>query len=429
MTSASLPGERPAGRVQPDVTFRELPDGRTRVEATLDGQKVSHLQIVPLTIRVGAATLRMDGIADVATETQHRQQGYARRMLQATVDYMRRRDAALTMLYGIPDFYGRFGYATAGPDHLLHLKTTESAPALPDGWSARALADTDLPHLQRLYELGTARSSGAAVRAETSWVWAQLREGISAAPTDAPADAAAGAPSASGPGAACRVLVGPDGRVDAYAWRGAGFWYLDMMERRDGDAFCLAEVMAGSPGAADAALALCRQWGAEAGHARGRPITTISLGLPPDSLVAAAAMFQDATFERRFAPAADSMARVLDIDRLLTALAPELTERVRVAELRQTTTLTIETEEGVGALLLTPDGAAVVPPGGAAAQGAPESLNARLPQSDLARLALGAFPPQDLLDRLPLPLADRTRDLLGTLFPARYPHMYWPDRY
>lgn len=413
----------------PEVTFRELPDGRTRVEVTLDGQNVSHLEIVPLTIRVGAATLRMDGIADVATESQHRQQGYARRMLQATVDYMRERDAALTMLYGIPDFYGRFGYATAGPDHLARLKATAGAPALPDGWSARPIVDTDLPHLQRLYAAGTARASGAAVRGATSWVWAQLREGASAGPTDSPAEGAAGTPGDAGPGAACRVLVGPDGRVDAYAWRGAGFWYQDMMERRDADAFCLAEVMAGSPGAADAVLALCRQWAVEAAQARGRPTSRITLGLPPDSLVAGAAMYQDATFERRFAPAADSMARVLDIDRLLTALAPELSERVRQADLRQTTALTIETEEGVGALSLTPDGVAVVPLGGAAAQGAEQALTVRLSQSDLARLALGAFPPHDLLDRLQPPPAERTRELLAALFPARYPHMYWPDRY
>ncbi len=229
-----------APEAQPEVAFREVPDGRIRVEATREGQEVSHLEIVPLTIRVGAATLRMDGIADVATETQHRRQGYARRMLQATVDYMRQRDAALTMLYGIPDFYGRFGYATAGPDHVLHLNATASAPALPEGWTARPLVDTDLPHLQRLYEAGTARASGVAVRAATNSVWQQFREGVSAAPSDSPADpgaGAAGAAGAAGPGAACRVLVGPDGRVDAYAWRGAGFWYLDMMERRDADAF------------------------------------------------------------------------------------------------------------------------------------------------------------------------------------------------
>ena len=53
----------------------------------------------------------------------------------------------------------------------------------------------------------------------------------------------------------------------------------------------------------------------------------------------------------------------------------------------------------------------------------------RLPQAALARLALGAFPPGDVVDGLDPPPGPRERDLLAALFPARRPHMYWPDRY
>jgi hypothetical protein len=53
----------------------------------------------------------------------------------------------------------------------------------------------------------------------------------------------------------------------------------------------------------------------------------------------------------------------------------------------------------------------------------------RLPQTALARLALGTFPPGDVLDGLDSPPGPQERDFLAALFPARYPHMYWPDRY
>src|SRR5437868_6051335 len=105
----------------PEIAFEEQPSGDTRAELRVDGRSVSRIFIVPFTLRVGAATLQMDGIGGVETEKEHRRRGYSRRVLEATVEWMRQRDAALSMLYGIPDFYPKFGYATAGPDHSIEL--------------------------------------------------------------------------------------------------------------------------------------------------------------------------------------------------------------------------------------------------------------------------------------------------------------------
>src|SRR6266536_1777487 len=109
------------------IRFSPVPDkpgrprGRTAAELFVEGKWVSGLEIVPLTIRVGSATVRMDGIGGVETDRAQRNRGYARRLLEATVEHMRRGDAALTMLYGIRDFYPKFGYTTAGPDYLIYL--------------------------------------------------------------------------------------------------------------------------------------------------------------------------------------------------------------------------------------------------------------------------------------------------------------------
>src|SRR5436190_18336966 len=80
----------------------------TRVDLRIDGRSVSRLWVVTITLQIGQATVRMDGIAGVGTETEYRRRGYSRRVMEATVERMRAGDAALSMLYGISDFYPKF---------------------------------------------------------------------------------------------------------------------------------------------------------------------------------------------------------------------------------------------------------------------------------------------------------------------------------
>jgi hypothetical protein len=146
------------------IRFTERPDepgevpGRTKAELFVDGVCVSWLTVVPFTIRVGRATLRMDGIGGVGTHSAHCHKGYSRRVIEATIGRMTRGGAAVSMLYGIPDFYPKFGYATAGAEHTLYLRSLWSKRAttsLPAGWSVRPFARDDLLAIQRLYKLNT----------------------------------------------------------------------------------------------------------------------------------------------------------------------------------------------------------------------------------------------------------------------------------
>ena len=52
-----------------------------------------------------------------------------------------------------------------------------------------------------------------------------------------------------------------------------------------------------------------------------------------------------------------------------------------------------------------------------------------LPQTSLARLALGACDPADELARLERPPDEALMSVLQALFPTRHQHMYLPDRY
>jgi GNAT superfamily N-acetyltransferase len=379
-------------------------------------QVVSGLEVVRCPIRVGAAVLRMDGIAGVETDREHRNRGLARRMLQATIDHLRRGDGALTMLYGIPDFYHRFGYATAGPDHRLHLTHLERPADLPPGWTARPLGPEDVPAALRLYEQQTSEATGAAQRAPEGGVLERLKSQAGAGPS----------PSEGQEGwSGCRLVIGPDGEPGAYIWRNAGFWFTDMVQRQNPQDLALSEVVAPSPAAARAALLHCRQWAANVAAARKRPVERVTFGATPDSHLAQAAREDDATIEQRHSGSGGSMTRVLDTGRLLSALAPELRERARRAGVAPGTTLHCETDEGEAEVPLVPGSSSALP----SPTGSSRTIRLRLPQGVLARLALGALPPDVLLDGLETPPSAQDRDLLRRLLPLRHPHMSWPDRY
>ncbi len=420
-SSASLAAIVP-GSLDAPVTFHPEANGSTRASLVIDGAQVSWLWIVPLTIRIGTATVRMDGIAGVGTADECRHRGYDRRVLEATVAWMQQGEAPLSMLYGIPHFYPKFGYSTAGPDQFIALTRLTAARDLPTGWQSRPFAPADLAAVRDLYEQNTAEGVGCAVRSLEAEPWRKL-----ASPDREAND--------------CRVVVDREGKVRAYAWRAQWHWYMGSIEREHPDALVIGEVMAEDPTAADAVLATCRAWAAEESAKGPAPVKQVVLALPPEGHVAAAARFQSARFIHHYDPCGASMARVLNVERLLEAMRPELARRLQAAGSPLVGSLHLQTEIGAAILTLTPDTVQVDDPNQRghplAGQSPPaarpderaEPIRVSLPQPTLARLALGAFPPGDLLARLEPPLDVTARRLLEALFPQRHPHMYLPDRF
>jgi len=106
------------------------------------------------------------------------------------------------------------------------------------------------------------------------------------------------------------------------------------------------------------------------------------------------------------------MARVLSVERLLTALAPELRRRVRRAGLPFSGLLTFRTDIGEASLTFGEEQAVVVD----------------LSQTTLVRLVFGAMNASDILDHDGIRVDEPARRLLGVLFPAACPHVYLPDQ-
>lgn len=377
-----------------------------RVVLTVDDEPASECWIVPITIRVGRAQVRVDGIGGVETMPQHRLKGYASRVLHRAIEEMTAGDAALTMLYGIPDFYHRFGYVTAGPEYLLFLYDEKLTPTLPEGWSVREFTAGDLPHVQAIYEQQTLDATGVVVRDARSSTWSRLLD----TPGNYPQDE-------------CWVAVSPEGQVEGYAWRARWCWSVrEILEREYPTSLVWGEVVASSPLAAETLLRWCRQ------RAREEAKEEALLSVPPDTNVAIAARYHNARFEQIYQANGGSMVRVLNPTRLLSALKPELERRIRCQpQPLPPFQLQIRTEVGESTVVFSATGECAVVDRPQPEAGKPYTLD--MPQGVLARLALGFAPARDLCARLqPQPQEDVVR-YLEALFPQRFQHAYLPDRY
>jgi hypothetical protein len=200
------------------------------------------------------------------------------------------------------------------------------------------------------------------------------------------------------------------------------------MEHQTPGTMAFAEVMADSPLAAEATIAACRAWACEDEDQKDEarregPVTSLTFSLPHRSLVGVAAAFQDAQLILHCFGSGGSMARTLDVRRLLAELLPELSARLRDSGLGFDGVVRFVTGEGAAAVRLGPADPALVE---TVAPSDGETIEVALPQAALARLALGGYPPQDVLARIESP-GPRAAELIAALFPLRRPHTYPAD--
>ncbi len=77
---------------------------------------VAHFGVWDLTMRFGEGRLRVAGIGAVACHPDWRRQGIVARLARAVVEHLDGAGYHATLLYGISDFYHRFGYVTIWPE-------------------------------------------------------------------------------------------------------------------------------------------------------------------------------------------------------------------------------------------------------------------------------------------------------------------------
>ncbi|MEM2981407.1 MAG: GNAT family N-acetyltransferase [Thermoproteota archaeon] len=142
-----------------------------KVELLLDelgGSPVSWLIINDLEVKVGKSFLKMGGLGGVGTLEEHRMKGYSRRVIEYSVEYMAKNGYDVSMLFGIPDYYIRWGYATTLSKCKITMPLRNAERARP-GLRARPMAKEDADAVLDIYELTNRFRTGPVKRYRGEW--------------------------------------------------------------------------------------------------------------------------------------------------------------------------------------------------------------------------------------------------------------------
>jgi predicted N-acetyltransferase YhbS len=295
--------------------------------ARVGGRIVAHVGIIDLTVRIGRARLRMGGLAGVMTDPEHRGRGLASACMRDAVDFMRREGFDVSFLFGIRDFYHRFGYVGCLPTYAMRLRVRDLdrlknpfAVEAPRGRPPARLLDELVP----LYEAAAAGTPGAFVRDRACFAYALRSCGLERPKRG---DLSRG------------LVIFREKR----AGRSAGRRVRAYVVMRDGG--CVEAGLApGDDTAAGAVLAWLRDRCVE------RLERDLVLGgMPPAHPLACFARRFNHTEERGFSWNGGGMGRVIDARRFLGAIAPELEARLSAAGIDDECRLHVTLAPGGGA--------------------------------------------------------------------------------
>jgi predicted acetyltransferase len=360
----------------------------------IDDEEVCHLWVIDYTMRIGAAQVRMAGIGDVYTNREHRMKGYMRQLYSDTVGYMTDQGYDVSMLFGIANFYTKFGYASSVPTVQFEIETRDAEAAeTTESLTSRPIESRDMNAIIDLYNRKNAARSGSLVRDPVHFT--AFRKGTH---WDTQAETA--------------LWEDEAGTLLGYA-----VWDKHSTEVKIG------EVEAESP---DLYPTLLATFARQAVEKRCEKITVF---LPPDHPLAEYAQRFGVVWKIEYPRHEDCMMRIMNQQPLMEKLLPVLALRQAVLPpLDIPETLSIETELGITTFSLTGESMQLQ-------EGEDTSKGARLvlPQDRLIQLMMGYRSIQDVLTEPNVSLdagttvAQDVVSLLQGLFPRHSAFVWRPD--
>jgi predicted acetyltransferase len=350
-----------------------------------DGREVSKLVVVDRLARILGMEVPVAGIGGVATPPEHRMKGYARRLLEDTVDHMIDSGRAVSMLFGLPDFYDRYGFASCIPEYW----TTTAADTVrrfgpPEtDLRARAAVPEDFPSVVALYNEQNRLRSPAIVRDADRF--GRFRKGTQ---WDTEADAC--------------VFADAAGHLAAYV----------VVERSATE----VKVVEAQAEELRTYLFVLRHLGELAAE---RGASEIEIHLPPDHpMVVLAGRFGCVSRVRR-ERMGGGMMRVLRQDDLFDALRPAMRDRLAASRFAESgALLALETDLGATEVALP-----------ARSGQAPVRSSVRLPQQTLMQVVVGYRPAWDVLAKDDVEATGPAQELLEALFGGQVPYVYRADMF
>ena len=355
--------------------------------STKDEQDVSRLWIHEYQMRFGTARLKLGGIAGVGTNEEHRNKGYSRRIMQDSTAFMTENGFDVAMLFGIPDFYPKFGYATALPETWMELDT-EDVQAAVSTYRVRKFETGDVPTILALHAANNAERTGTPLRDEARWKEFKMGSnfGIDADPF---------------------VVLNEAGEV-------IGYFVCDQTE----DKCILCDIGLQNRTIFETIVRFLGDRAERVGAAQ------IECSMPADHPFA--------IFCRRYGCRTNThnpknrggMMRIINQSSTVKRIAGELEKRLRrSAHLSQWSgKILISTELGQDCLGI--DRGRVVHTSSKA-----NAFHLEIPQDKLIQLMMGRRSIEDLAIDPDVSVTGGIIPVLGTLFPLGYPHVWWPDRF
>jgi predicted acetyltransferase len=347
-----------------------------------EDDNASRLWIVEKTMRIGKAKIRFGGIAGVGTKEEHRMKGYASVVLEASTNLMQDRGYEMGMLFGIRNFYHRFGYGVLFPVSRL-LAKTENLLRAKEVLRVRAMKKADGARVQKLYNRFNAARTSTVVR-PTKWSYFEL------------------SPQFKKPGQAV-VVEDAKGRIVGYAT-----WVI-----RD-EQMLVSEI--GGTGAI-VFETLAKALGKRAKRA---DVAEVTFDLPADD------PFIDFCVpygcERRIVHPlnSDAMGRIIHLRPLMEKLIPEFENRLALAGFSGTNSLCLETDIGSVGLHFA-KGKVLVKEGG--------KNKVQISQLLLTQLIMGYRDVDHVMGEDGVKITPKTLPMLRVLFPKRDAYMWWSDRF
>jgi predicted N-acetyltransferase YhbS len=359
-----------AATMREDPRFR--PEHLRVVER--DRQIIGVVNVIDRMVHIGSAQVRCAIIAPLATAAAHQNTGVGSALMRDTLDWARKNGFQLSMLWGHPWLYPRYGYAPAIKGYTVHVPASLQ-PFGDRAYTLRPYSSADTPALMQVYHSETATATLAEVRSDQPWEWRPYH-----------------------PSTSIQVAVDPAGAIRGYA-----------RMTIEAERLHVGEIAAMDQGAAQALFDRLLYL------AREHSLPDLQVTATPDNRWSGLAFRQGAEIRVRSGGGA-GMVRVLDLPALLKAIAPELQRRITHSEYAaRRAEVAIESPVGRATLRVN-HGRIELGEGGL-------SNAVTLPFHALGPLVAGYQPIDDLLGLAGVFIyGSETKRLLDVLFPEGYPH-------
>ncbi len=362
--------------------------GRRHIrELLVDEQAASWLIVIDYVIRIGAAQVRMAGIGGVETHKDHRMKGYMRALCEDTVAYIIREGYDVSMLFGIANFYDKFGYASCLPEYSMTIQTrnAEEAKADASAYKMRPIEERDWDAVLALYNRRTATRTASITRSVEHF---------------------RGFNKGSDYWVTAKAVLWEDqaGRLIAYA-----AW-----DKND-QAVNVIEAHSARPETYPMLL------NAFAQRAIEKRCGEITLFIPPDHPFAEFVQRYGCEWRIKHPTRANGMMRLLNQAQFFDKIGPELERRVAHSRLAGLTR-SLQIETGIGTTTLNFHHGKLT-----GSTDTPAENTVTLPQGQLMQLITGCRGVQDLIADPDVHTRGQVRPLLEALFPRGHPYVWLAD--